>query len=512
MELFNKVITAVNNVIWSDALVVVLVTVGIFFTIATKGAQFRLIKQMFKHMFEKDESSADIKLTPYQAFAATVGCRVGTGNIAGVATAIFFGGPGAVVWMWITALVGAATSLIESLLGSAYKDRYGDEICGGPSYYMERGLKGKLKFLGKPLGIFFAIATLVGPVFMMSALQTKTAVVALSDAFGPSQWVFTVAMVVLVAAVVVGGLKRIGKAAEVIAPVMCAVYLLVGIVIFITNIGKVPAVISVMFQSAFSTKSIYGAIFGTMVKWGVKRGLYSNDAGDGMGPIVSSAADCAHPAKQGLVQSLSVYIDTLLICSITAFSILLAGTYNVSDAAGTGFITEGLPNVEYGVLYMQEAMRTSLGHWSGAVMAIIISVFVFSTLIAYGYQADVSLRYLFGKKKWTAWIGRPLLLLGILLGGIVNGEVVWAMGDTGAGLMAWSNLLAIVLLAPMAFKILKDYENQRRNGLDPIFDPATVGIGDPNGVWDEWVAKKKARGDYQNQALGYKVRKKKKRK
>lgn len=498
MNTFNNIINSINDIIWSNALVVILVVVGIFFTIGTKGAQFRLFKQMFKHMFEKDESSAKIKLTPYQAFAATVGCRVGTGNIAGVATAIFFGGPGAVVWMWLTALIGAATSLIESLLGSAYKDLYGNEICGGPSYYMERGLKSKF------LGVIFAICTLIGPVFMMSALQTKTAVTALSDSFGMSEFVWAISMVALVAVVVCGGLTRIGKVAEFVAPIMCAIYLLIGIIIFVIHIDRFPSVISVMFQSAFTKNSIYGAIFGSMVKWGVKRGLYSNDAGDGMGPLVSSAADCAHPVKQGLVQSLSVYIDTLLVCSITAFSILMSGSYNVTNAAGTGFITEGAPNIEYGVLYMQEAMKSGLGgEWAGGLMAIIISVFVFSTLIAYGYQADVSLRYLFGKKRWTSWIGRPLLLLGIFLGGIVDSQVVWSMGDTGAGLMAWTNLLAIVLLAPIAFRILRDYDKQRKIGLDPIFDPGTVGIDDPNGVWAEWIEKKRKRGDYQNSELGY---------
>ena len=495
MEGFNNFINWLNNIIWSDALVFALLAVHVFFTIGTKGAQFRLFKQMFKHMFEKDESSAEIKLTPYQAFAATVGCRVGTGNIAGVATAIFFGGPGAVVWMWITALFGAASSLIESLLGSAYKDRYDNEICGGPAYYMERGLK------CKPLGVLFALATLIGPVFMMSALQTKTTVVALSDAFGVSQIIFAVIMTVLVAAVVCGGLKRIGRVAELVAPAMCAIYLLIGLVIIALNIGKVPGVIAEMFRCAFSTQSIYGAIFGTMVKWGVKRGLYSNDAGDGMGPVVSSAADCAHPVKQGLVQSLSVYIDTLLVCSVTGLSILVAGTYNVADASGAGFITEGLAGVEYGVLYMTGAMETVLGKLGSPLMALIISVFVFSTLIAYGYQADVSLKYLFGKKKWATYIGWVLLLAGILLGGIVDNSVVWAMGDTGAGMMAWTNLLAIVLLAPKAFKIIKDYEKQRKAGLDPIFDPSCVGIEDKNGVWTEWVEKKKARGDYENEAL-----------
>ena len=220
-----------------------------------------------------------------------------------------------------------------------------------------------------------------------------------------------------------------------------------------------------------------------------------------MGPVVSSAADCAHPVKQGLVQSLSVYIDTLLVCSVTGISILVAGTYNVADASGTGFITEGLAGVEYGVLYMTGAMETVLGKLGSPLMALIISVFVFSTLIAYGYQADVSLKYLFGKKKWATYIGWVLLLAGILLGGIVDNSVVWAMGDTGAGMMAWTNLLAIVLLAPKAFKIINDYEKQRKAGLDPIFDPSCVGIEDKNGVWTEWVEKKKARGDYENEAL-----------
>ena len=500
MEAFNNFINWLNGIIWSDALVYSLLAVHIFFTIVTKGAQFRLIKQMFKHMFEKDESSAEIKMTPYQAFAATVGCRVGTGNIAGVATAIYFGGPGAVVWMWITALFGAASSLIESLLGSAYKDRYDNEICSGPAYYMERGLK------CRPLGILFALATLIGPVFMMSALQTKTTVMALSDAFGISEAIFAVVMTVLVAVVVCGGLNRIAKTAEIIAPVMCAIYLVIGIVIIVFNMDKVPGVIAIMFQSAFSTKSMYGAIFGTMVKWGVKRGLYSNDAGDGMGPVVSSAADCAHPAKQGLVQSLSVYIDTLLVCSITGISILVAGTYNVADASGA-FITEGVPGVAYGVLYMTEAMESVMGGLGSPMMAFIISVFVFSTLIAYGYQGDVSMKYLFGKKRWATNVGRILLLAGILLGGIVDSEVVWAMGDTGAGMRAWTNLLAIVLLTPVALRIMKDYEKQRKAGLDPMFDPATVGIEDPNGVWTEWVEKKKARGDYENAELGYTVKK-----
>lgn len=500
MEVFNNFINGLNNIIWSDALVFALLAVHIFFTIGTKGAQFRLFKQMFKHLFEKDESSAEIKMTPYQAFAATVGCRVGTGNIAGVATAIYFGGPGAIVWMWITALFGAASSLIESLLGSAYKDRYDNEICGGPAYYMERGLK------CKPLGVIFALSTLIGPVFMMAALQTKTTVVALSDAFGISEIIFAVLMTVLVAAVVCGGLKRIAKAAEIIAPIMCAIFLGIGLIIIAVNLKKIPATLALMFQSAFSMKSMYGAIFGTMVKWGIKRGLYSNDAGDGMGPVVSSSADCAHPVKQGLVQSLSVYIDTLLVCSVTGISILLAGTYNVANAAETGFITEGLAGVEYGVLYMTAAMESVMGRLGSPMMAFIISVFVFSTLIAYGYQADVSMNYLFGKKKWATFIGRGLLLAGILLGGIVNGQVVWAMGDTGAGMMAWTNLLAIVLLAPMAFKILKDYEKQRKAGLDPIFDPSTVGIDDPNGVWTEWVEKKKRRGDYENPELGYRER------
>lgn len=502
MQAFENFINTINNYIWSTALIVVLVAVGLYFTIMTKGIQFRRFGDMFRSMKEKDLDGKNVSLSPYEAFATTVGTRVGTGNIAGVATAIFFGGPGAVVWMWLIALIGAATAVIESLLGQAYKDELGGELVGSPAYYMQRGLKARW------LGILFALATIIGPAFLMASMQSYTTCSALNGALHIPMMAIAVVLTVLTALVVLGGIKRIGEVASFISPIMCALYLIIGLVIFVANIGKVPETVALMFRCAFGADAAFGGIIGSMISWGIKRGVYSNDAGDGMGPILSSTAETSHPVKQGLVQGLSVYVDTILVCSITAFSILLSGTYNVSDGA-EGFIVNGAPDIEYGVLYMEEAASKVFGgHSIGAILiAIILATFVFSTLISYSYQLESSCKFIFGNNRVIITIGRILFLFCVLTGGFISGAAIWAMADTGAGMMAWLNIVAIVLLSPMAFKIVKDYDKQKKAGLDPMFDPATVGIDDPNGVWDHYVEKKKARGDYENPALGYDIKK-----
>ncbi len=498
MQAFETFINSINNIIWSNALIVVLVVVGLYFTFMTKGIQFRCFKDMFKNLVEKDLDDKNVSLTPYQAFATTVGTRVGTGNIAGVATAIYFGGPGAVIWMELIALIGAATSVIETLLGQAYKDELDGELVGSPAYYMQRGLKSRW------FGILFAIATILGPAFLMSSMQSYTTCSAINGAFGIPMMVIAAILTILTGLVVIGGIKRIGEVASLISPIMCAVYLLIGLVILVTNITKVPGTIALMFRSAFGGEALFAGIMGSCITWGIKRGLYSNDAGDGMGPILSSTAESAHPVKQGLVQGLSVYIDTILICTITALSILLSGAYNVSDGA-EGLLVNGAPDMEYGVLFMEEAASRAFGgHNIGAVLiALILATFVFSTLISYSYQLESSCKFIFGDNKMIVNVGRVIFLYCVLTGGFVSGSAIWAMADTGAGMMAWLNLVAIVLLSPMAFKIIKDYDAQKKAGLDPLFDPATVGIEDPNGVWAHYVEKKKARGDYENPALGY---------
>lgn len=498
MAIFEKIIGAVNDVIWSNAVIVILSALAIGFTIMTKGLQFRRIPSMFKHLTEK--SSRDGKsLSAFQSLATTVGSRVGTGNIAGVATAIFFGGPGAIVIMWITALFGASTGIIECILGQAYKGKSGGELVGGPAYYMQKGLH------KRGLGILYAFATFIGT-FLLAAVQTYTSASSVNGAFPSVKPAVTgIIIAVLVGIVVIGGITRIGKVAEVLAPLMTAIYFLVGLIILIVNINKLPGVLAMMFRCAFTKDAVFGGILGSTITWGIKRGFFSNDAGNGMAPMVSSTAETSHPVKQGLIQGLSVYIDTLVVCTITGMSILLAGTYSVS-ANGvdmSSLIVDYAPGVDYGILYMQKAMTNTIGAIGGPLLAIIITIFVYTTLLSYAYEIESSIRFLCGNNRRVITIMRVLFLGACFFGSFIKGGTVWDMGDTGVGIMTWVNVVALAFLAPVALRIIRDYERQRKAGLDPMFDPATVGIRDEAGVWNRYVRKKKERGDYENEALGY---------
>ena len=485
MEKFNDFIGSVNGVIWSTALVVLIAVVGIWFTVVTRGIQFRRFKDACKLLTEKNVSDGE-NLSAFQSFATTVGARVGMGNIAGVATAIFFGGPGAVVWMWALALLGGATSCVEVALAQAYKRRSGDEYMGGAQIFIERGLHFKIG------SILFAIAAILGPGLLMPPLQAQSMAATFSEGFGVNYTLMGVIITVLTFLVISGGVTRIGKIAELMAPVMCIIYLVIGIVIFCMHISDVPAAFALMFKCAFGQEQMYAGIVGAMIAWGVKRGLYSNEAGQGSGPIVAAAAECSHPVKQGLVQVLSVYIDTLVVCTISAMIIILTGMYNVSDAAGN-LITEGIPGREYGVLWVQDALNASLGTWSGKLLAIMIAFFVFTTLIAYYYQAESNVRYLFKSKKAAIWTFRFVYCFACLAGILVNSEVIWSMGDTGAGTMAWVNVIAILFLSKKAYTLCKDYDDQRKAGKDPMFDPAILGIDDDEKIWEKYVKIKKER-------------------
>lgn len=484
MEKFNEIIGSVNGVIWSTALVVLIAVAGIWFTIVTKGIQFRRFKDACKLLVEKNEGEGE-SLSAFQSFATTVGARVGMGNIAGVATALFFGGPGAIVWMWALALLGGATALVETSLAQAYKSRSGDEYAGGPQFFIERALK------AKPLAILFALAAILGPGLLMPPLQAQSMAKTFEEGFGFNYTLMGVIIAVLVFLVISGGVTRIGKVAELLAPFMCVIYLVLGLIVFFMHISDVPAAFALMFKSAVGAEQMYSGIAGAMIAWGVKRGLYSNEAGQGSGPIVAAAAECSHPVKQGLVQVLSVYIDTLVVCTVSALTIILTGMYNVVDSAGN-FITEGIPGREYGILWMQDALNKNFGGtWSGKLLAILIAFFVFTTLIAYYYQAEANVRYLFKSKMAAVWTFRFVYVFACVLGILVNSEVIWSMGDTGAGTMAWVNVIAIILLTPKAVMLCRDYDSQRKEGKDPMFDPSILGIDDEEKIWEQYVNQKK---------------------
>lgn len=475
MEKFSMFVNQMDAMVWSMVLVVLCLGVGLYLSLSLKFPQIRLVKEMIKLLTSKEESESGI--TPFQAFATTVGARVGMGNIAGVASAIFYGGPGSVFWMWMIAVIGAASAFVESALAQAYKVKSPDgEFTGGPAYYIEKGLK------CKPYAVVFAVVAFLGPGFLMPGVQINSLVTVFEEAFSVNKILVGAICCIVLGIVVYGSIKRIAHIAEMLAPAMCAVYILAALIIVGLNITKLPGIFLMIIQSAFGVHAVLGGILGSAVSWGVKRGIYSNEAGMGCGAIVSAAAECSHPVKQGLIQSFSIYVDTLFIGTSTALIVLLTGTFDVIDGAGN-FLMSQTGGIETGIKWTQHALMSTFGSWSGKALAIIIVLFVFTSMTGYCYQAESNIRYLTGNSKKAIAIARAVFLVASFLGAIVNADAVWAMGDIGYGLMAWANIIAIALLAPKAVALLKDYEKQKKEGKDPAFDPKEFGIEDETGAW-----------------------------
>lgn len=475
MEKFSMFVNQMDAMVWSMVLVVLCLGVGLYLSLSLKFPQIRLVKEMIKLLTSKEESESGI--TPFQAFATTVGARVGMGNIAGVASAIFYGGPGSVFWMWMIAVIGAASAFVESALAQAYKVKSPDgEFTGGPAYYIEKGLK------CKPYAVVFAVVAFLGPGFLMPGVQINSLVTVFEEAFSVNKILVGAICCIVLGIVVYGSIKRIAHIAEMLAPAMCAVYILAALIIVGLNITKLPGIFLMIIQSAFGVHAVLGGILGSAVSWGVKRGIYSNEAGMGCGAIVSAAAECSHPVKQGLIQSFSIYVDTLFIGTSTALIVLLTGTFDVIDGAGN-FLMSQTGGIEIGIKWTQHALMSTFGSWSGKALAIIIVLFVFTSMTGYCYQAESNIRYLTGNSKKAIAIARAVFLVASFLGAIVNADAVWAMGDIGYGLMAWANIIAIALLAPKAVALLKDYEKQKKEGKDPTFDPAEFGIEEETGAW-----------------------------
>lgn len=475
MEKFSMFVNQMDAMVWSMVLVVLCLGVGLYLSLRLKFPQIRLVKEMVKLLTSKEESESGI--TPFQAFATTVGARVGMGNIAGVASAIFYGGPGSVFWMWMIAVIGAASAFVESALAQAYKVKSPDgEFTGGPAYYIEKGLK------CKPYAVVFAVVAFLGPGFLMPGVQINSLVTVFEEAFSINKILVGAVCCIVLGIVVYGSIKRIAHIAEMLAPAMCAIYILAALIIVGLNITKLPGIFLMIIQSAFGVHAVLGGILGSAVSWGVKRGIYSNEAGMGCGAIVSAAAECSHPVKQGLIQSFSIYVDTLFIGTSTALIVLLTGTFDVIDGAGN-FLMSQTGGIETGIKWTQHALMSTFGSWSGKALAIIIVLFVFTSMTGYCYQAESNIRYLTGNSKKAIAIARAVFLVASFLGAIVNADAVWAMGDIGYGLMAWANIIAIALLAPKAVALLKDYEKQKKEGKDPTFDPAEFGIEEETGAW-----------------------------
>ena len=476
-------INSLNDIIWSDALIYLCLGSGIFFSIATRFPQLRLFREMIRLLFDGKESAQGV--SSFQALSIAISGRVGTGNIAGVATAIALGGPGAIFWMWVIAFLGSASAYVEATLGQIYKEVRGGEYRGGPTYYIEKGL-------GMPrYAMVFAITTIVAMAIFLPGVQSNGIASSVEAAFEIPKWATGSVICVLLAMVVFGGVRRIGHVAQVVVPFMATAYILVSLVVIALNIEQVPEVFMLIVRSAMGFEQAFAGIVGLAIAWGVKRGIYSNEAGQGTAPHAAAAAEVSHPAKQGLVQAFSVYIDTLFVCSATAFMILFTNSYNVQDPSNPGaFLVEHLPGVEIGPAYTQAAISSEFAGWGAPFVAITLAFFAFTTLMAYYYIAETNVAYLDkqGNKKWMIWLLRGVILAASFYCAVSSAGFVWTLGDIGVGLMAWLNIVAILMLRKPALKALKDYCQQRADGKDPTFDPIELGI---EGA-DFWEARNKS--------------------
>ncbi len=456
-------INSLNGLIWSNALIILCLGAGIYFSIVTKFVQVRYLKEMIKLLFGGKSSEQGV--SSFQAFALALSGRIGTGNIAGVATAIAMGGPGSVFWMWVIAFLGSALAYIEATLGQIYKEVKDGQYRGGPAFYIEKGLGVKW------YAVVFAVVTIISMSMLLPGVQSNSIALSMNNAFRiPVEWTGGI-VVVFLAMIIFGGVKRIGKVAELVVPFMALGYILIAQIIMIINYAEIPGVILLIIKSAFNLESAFSGVFGLAIAWGIKRGIYSNEAGQGTAPHAAAAAEVSHPAKQGLVQAFSVYIDTLFVCTATAFMILFTGQYNVVNPDG-GFIVENLPGVNIGPEFTQMAIAEHFPAIGAGFLAISLMFFAFTTIMAYYYIAETNLSFLQkdGKQKWPLYLLRALILVATFYGSVRTAEVAWTLGDIGVGLMAWLNVIAIILLRKPALKALKDYQKQKAEGKDPVYD------------------------------------------
>lgn len=456
MDILNSWISAINDVLWSYILIIMLLGCAIWFTFKTRFVQFRMIKEMIKLLGDSTEKTknGEKHISSFQAFAVSLASRVGTGNLAGVATAIAVGGPGAVFWMWIIALLGASSAFVESTLAQLYKRRGKDSFIGGPAYYMERGLG--LRWMG----VCFAVLISITFGFAFNSVQSNTICAAWEGAFGFDHRIIGGILTVLTILIIFGGIQRIAKVSSIIVPVMALGYVALALGIVLFNIGKLPAVLELIINNAFGWEQAIGGSIGAALMQGIKRGLFSNEAGMGSAPNVAATADVSHPVKQGLIQTLGVFTDTLIICTCTAFIILFSGAP-----------LDGSVN---GVQLTQHALTNEVGSVGSIFVAIAILLFAFSSIIGNYYYGEANIRFV-TQKRSVLFTYRLLVGGMVMFGALASLDLAWSLADITMGLMTICNLIAISLLSRQAFLLLKDYIAQKQKGIiSPVFDKNSI--------------------------------------
>ncbi|GEN87677.1 alanine/glycine:cation symporter family protein [Oceanobacillus sp. FSL W8-0428] len=450
MDFIYTILNHFNDFIWTYILIVVLIGVGLYFTFRTGFVQFRLLPEMFRTVFDKRsyDASGTKGTSSFQAFAISAASRVGTGNMAGVATAIALGGPGALFWMWLIAIIGAASGFVESTLAQLYKEKDNNQYRGGPAYYMEKGMNKRW------LGIIFAIMITFTYGFVFSSVQSNTISIAFDSQFNVRPIWIAIILTILTAAVIFGGLKSIANVSQIIVPFMAIIYVGLALIIVILNITAIPDMFVLIFENAFGIREVAGGGFGAAIMLGIRRGLFSNEAGMGAAPNAAATADVSHPVKQGLVQALGVFFDTLLVCTATGLVILSAGGFAGSDADG--------------IALTQTAFTQMLGGWAGIFIAISVFLFAFTSILGNYYYGENNLAYI-KNSKVLIFLYRIAAILMVIFGTFASFDLVWLLADIFMALLALLNLFAITALFKKANILLKDYMKQRKEGKDPVF-------------------------------------------
>lgn len=447
----EQAVDFLSTFVTDHIMVWVLLAAAIYFTVRTRGVQFRMLGQMLRQLVARGEKSGTKSVSSFQAFALSIASRVGTGNLAGVATAIALGGPGAVFWMWVIAMLGAATSFVESTLAQLFKVRgAAGSFRGGPAYYILAGLG------SRAWAVTFAVLITLTFGFAFNTVQSKTIAAAFGECFGFDARVTGGVLAVATLVIIFGGIHRISRFSAIVVPVMAVAYLILGLVIIVLNIQRLPEVLLMIVENAFGVGQVFGGGIGICMIMGIKRGLFSNEAGEGSTPCAAATADVSHPVKQGLVQALGVYTDTLLVCSATAFIILCSG-----------FHTAGYD----GIILTQRAIDAGLGSSGGYgsfFVAIAILFFAFTSIVANYYYGESNIRFICNNENLIRAYRLAVGLM-VYLGAVMSLHLVWGFADITMALMTLCNLAAILLLGGYAVRLLDDYTHQLRNGRDPVF-------------------------------------------
>ncbi len=450
MDLLNEWISVVNDFLWSYVLVISLVGCAVFFTLRSRFVQFRMLKEMILLLGESTSTAAGTKhISSFQAFMVSLASRVGTGNLAGVATAVAIGGPGAVFWMWLIALLGSSSAFVESTLAQLYKQKGKDSFIGGPAYYMEKGLGRRW------MGVLFAVLISITFGFAFNSVQSNTICAAWDSAFGFDPTWMGVILTLVTLVIIFGGIQRIAQVSSVLVPVMALGYILLALVIVVMNAKELPEVFARIIEGAFNWHAAAGGGIGAAIMQGIKRGLFSNEAGMGSAPNVAATAHTSHPVKQGLIQALGVFTDTLVICTCTAFIILFSGV--------------PLDGTSNGVQLTQDALATQVGDAGRVFVAVAILLFAFSSIIGNYYYGEANIRFI-TQRKTPMFIYRILVGGMVMFGALASLDLAWSLADVTMALMTLCNLAAIAPLSKQAFLLLEDYRRQKKEGRDPVFD------------------------------------------